>query len=210
MQNRIKELRLSKKITQVELAKHLSVSQGTLSFWEQGKYEPDNKSLTKLADYFGVSVDYLLGKSKEKSAFDGNFEKYGLLPVKMKKFRVLGEIACGKPIYADEDRETLVLADSDIDADFCLYARGDSMTGARIQDGDIVFIKAQDIVDNGEIAAVLIGDEATLKRVYYDPGKHKLVLNAENPAYAPLVYVNEELDGIRILGKAVAFQSTVK
>ena len=210
MQNRIKELRLSKKITQVELAKHLSVSQGTLSFWEQGKYEPDNKSLTKLADYFGVSVDYLLGKSKEKSAFDGNFEKYGLLSVKMKKFRVLGAIACGKPIYADEDRETLVLADSDIDADFCLYARGDSMTGARIQDGDIVFIKVQDIVDNGEIAAVLIGDEATLKRVYYDPGKHKLVLAAENPAYAPLVYVNEELDDIRILGKAVAFQSTVK
>ena len=66
MQNRLKELRLSKKITQVELAKHLSVSQGTLSFWEQGKYEPDNKSLTKLADYFGVSVDSLLQKPRKR------------------------------------------------------------------------------------------------------------------------------------------------
>lgn len=72
MQNRIKELRLSKKITQVELAKHLSVSQGTLSFWEQGKYEPDNKSLAKLADYFGVSVDYLLGKTDIKKAPHGS------------------------------------------------------------------------------------------------------------------------------------------
>lgn len=197
-------------VTPYQVAKATGVSNGCLSDWKRGRSTPKYEALSKIADYFGVSVDYLLGKSKEKVAFDGDFEKYGLLPVKMKKFRVLGEIACGKPIYADEDRETLVLADSDIDADFCLYARGDSMTGARIQDGDIVFIKAQDIVDNGEIAAVLIGDEATLKRVYYDPGKHKLVLAAENPAYAPLVYVNEELDGIRILGKAVAFQSTVK
>lgn len=197
-------------VTPYQVAKATGVSNGCLSDWKRGRSTPKYEALSKIADYFGVSVDYLLGKSKEKVAFVGDFEKYGLLPVKMKKFRVLGEIACGKPIYADEDRETLVLADSDIDADFCLYARGDSMTGARIQDGDIVFIKAQDIVDNGDIAAVLIGDEATLKRVYYDPGKHKLVLAAENPAYAPLVYVNEELDGIRILGKAVAFQSTVK
>lgn len=210
MQNRIRELRQSKKITQVELAKYLSVSQGTLSFWEQGKYEPDNKSLTKIADYFGVSVDYLLGKTTKKAALDGDFEKYGLLPIKMRKFRVLGEIACGKPVYADEDRETLILADADIDADFCLYARGDSMTGARIMDGDIVFIKAQDMVDNGEIAAVIVGDEATLKRVYYYPDKHKLVLNAENPHYEPLVYTDEELSDIRILGKAVAFQSAVR
>ena len=72
MQNRLKELRLSKKITQVELAKHLSVSQGTLSFWEQGKYEPDNKSLTKLADFFGVSVDYLLGKTDIKKTPHGS------------------------------------------------------------------------------------------------------------------------------------------
>ena len=84
------------------------------------------------------------------------------------------------------------------------------MTGARIYDGDIVFIRSQESVDNGEIAAVIIDDEATLKRVYYYPNEEKLILSPENPKYAPLVYVNEELSSIKILGKAVAFQSEVR
>ena len=83
------------------------------------------------------------------------------------------------------------------------------MTGARIFDGDIVFIKAQNAVDNGEIAAVIINDEATLKRVYFYPNEEKLVLSAENPRYAPFVFVGNELESIKILGKAVAFQSAV-
>ena len=84
------------------------------------------------------------------------------------------------------------------------------MIGARILDGDIVFCRQQDMVENGEIAVVLINDEATLKRVYYYPEKKKLVLQAENPKYEPFVYVGEELDEIRILGKAIAFQSDVR
>ena len=83
------------------------------------------------------------------------------------------------------------------------------MVGARIFDGDIVFIRRQESVDNGEIAAVAIDDEATLKRVYYYPSEGKIILMPENPKYAPLVYINEELESIKILGKAVAFQSTV-
>lgn len=84
------------------------------------------------------------------------------------------------------------------------------MIGARIKDGDIVFCVEQSMVDNGEIAAVIIGDEATLKRVYYYPEKGKLVLQAENPKYEPFVYVGEELNQIRIIGKAVAFQSDIE
>ena len=84
------------------------------------------------------------------------------------------------------------------------------MINARIFDGDTVFIKSTPEVNNGEIAAVVIDDEATLKRVYYYRKENKLVLSAENPRYAPLVYVNEELDSINILGKAVAFMSYVK
>ena len=83
------------------------------------------------------------------------------------------------------------------------------MMGARIFDGDIVFIRKQEAVDNGEIAAVIINDEATLKRVYYYPSEEKIVLSPENPRYAPLVYIRDELDTIKILGKAVAFQSIV-
>ena len=122
---------------------------------------------------------------------------------------ILGRIACGEPIFASEERESYALAGGGVDADFCLMAKGDSMTGARIYDGDIVFIRRQDTVNDGEVAAVIIGDEATLKRVYYYPDEEKLVLSPENPKYAPLVYVGEELAVIKILGKAVAFQSKV-
>ena len=122
---------------------------------------------------------------------------------------MLGEIACGEPIYTNEDFETFVEASMEINADFCLTAKGDSMIGARIHDGDVVFIKEQPIVDNGQIAAVIINDEATLKRWYYYPDKNKLVLTPENPKYEPLVYVGEELDTIRCLGKAVFFMSKV-
>ena len=133
-----------------------------------------------------------------------------LMPIQVKRLPILGEIACGEPIYASEDHENYILAGSDIDADFCLHAKGESMINARIWDGDIVFIRAQPQVENGEIAAVIIGDEATLKRVYYYPQQNRLMLNAENPAFAPLIYIGDELRQIKILGKAVAFQSNVK
>jgi repressor LexA len=123
---------------------------------------------------------------------------------------VLGDIACGMPIYADEKHESFVSVSDKFDADFCLTARGDSMIGARIYDGDIVFIRSQSTVENGEIAAVILGDEATLKRVYYYPDEEKLILSPENPKYAPLVYIKNELNDIKILGKAVAFQSAIR
>lgn len=133
-----------------------------------------------------------------------------LSPISTQRVPMLGDIACGQPIIANEERESYVQVGKEINADFCLTARGDSMIGARILDGDIVFCRAQETVNNGEIAAVIIGDEATLKRVYFYPEKKKLVLQAENPKYEPFVYVGEELSDIRIIGKAVAFQSDVK
>ena len=101
------------------------------------------------------------------------------------------------------------MADMDINADFCLTAKGDSMINARINDGDIVFIKEMSMVDNGDIAAVIIDDDATLKRVYYYPEDNTIQLIAENPKFKPLIYKNEELDQIRILGKAVYFMSAL-
>lgn len=122
-----------------------------------------------------------------------------------KRVPIVGAIACGKPIYAEEQYGEYVL--SDIDADFALYCKGDSMVGARIHDGDLVFIRKQASVENGEIAAVVIEDDATLKRVYFYPEQQKLILSPENPSYEPLVFIGEELDAIHVLGKAVAFQS---
>ncbi len=205
--NNIKKYRLLHNMKQIELCRILGISQGALSGWENGKYEPDIKSLNLMAKQFNISVDELLGNSSSSRI---NISTSNIFPIVKKRFPLLGEIACGEPIYANEDRESYVESGTDIQADFCLKAKGDSMIGARIMDGDIVFIKEMPIVDNGEIAAVIIGDEATLKRVYFYPEQKKLVLNAENPKYEPLVYIGEELNEVRILGKAVAFQSDVR
>lgn len=208
--NRLRELRKQKGLTQKEMSKLFNVGQSTYCYWEKGDFEPSFDMLQKLSEYFEVTVDYLLGNS-DKSNPPTIFDAYhDIRPVARRRIPMLGEIACGKPIYANEDRESYVEVGTDLNVDFCLTARGDSMIGARIKSGDIIFCRSQDMVNNGEIAAVVIGDEVTLKRVYYYPEKKKLVLQAENPKYEPFVYVNEELDDIHIIGKAVAFQSDIE
>lgn len=202
--DKLKELRKNAKITQEQLANIIGVERSSVGKYESSSTIPSNDTLCKIAEYFHVSTDYLLGKEESPTEKISN-----IYPIKKKKLPLLGEIACGQPIFADEDRESYVMVGTDIDADFCLRAKGDSMIGARIMDGDIVFIKKMPIVNNGEIAAVIIDDEATLKRVFYYPEKQKLVLQAENSKYEPFIYVNEELNEIRILGKAVAFQSDI-
>lgn len=201
--NRIAELRNKKGLSQAQLGKLVGAAQNTVSNWENNNRIPDYNMLEMLSNIFDCSVEYIMGKTENESKIKNIF------PIKKKKIPLLGEIACGQPIFADEDRESYVMAGTDINADFCLKARGDSMIGARIMDGDIVFIKEAPIVNNGEIAAIIIDNEATLKRVYYYPEKAKLVLQAENPKYEPLVYIGEELNEIRILGKAIAFQSDI-
>lgn len=135
-----------------------------------------------------------------------------IFPIKTKRFPLLGTVACGEPVFDDGYFESYVDGGADIDADFCLKCKGDSMIGARIEDGDIVFIHKQPDVENGEIAAVIIDDEATLKRVNKNiPGYIQLM--PENSNYEPIVInlsEDNELHSIRILGKAVAFQGDVK
>ena len=200
----LKHLRNQKHITQEQLAKIIGVERSTIGKYETGT-RPSTEILALLSDYFGVTIDFLLGRESDTAPTVEN-----IFPVTKRKIPLLGEIACGQPIYADEDRENYVMVGTDLDIDFCLRAKGDSMIGARIMDGDIVFSKSASTVNNGEIAAVIIEDEATLKRVYYYPEKGKLVLAAENPRYEPLVFVGEELNQIRIIGRAVAFQSDVR
>lgn len=195
-----------------EFASLIGCSKSAIGMYETGQRKPKYEILESIADTFNVDMNYLLGKSDTERLenFTLSSQFSNLFPIEKKKIPLLGDIACGKPIYADEDRESYVIAGTNVNADFCLRAKGDSMIGARILDGDIVFIQKADIVNNGEIAAVIIEDEATLKRVYYYPESQKLVLNAENPKYEPLVYVDSELEQIHILGKAVAFQSDVR
>lgn len=125
-----------------------------------------------------------------------------------KKIPLLGTIACGEPILAVENIEDYITVIKSLNADFALTCKGDSMINARIFDGDIVYIRQQDMVESGDIAAVLIDDEATLKRVKLYPDH--IVLQPENPMYPPMVYWHEEMNNVRILGKAVAFVSAVR
>lgn len=204
---RIRELRKQAGLTQEELAKEVGYSNKTsISKIESDILDVNQSTIIALARALNTTPSAIMGWNESKNPAD-KYSSYGVMPIKKQKIRLLGEIACGKPIFCDEDRESYVEVGTDIRADFCLRAKGDSMINARIMDGDIVFIREQPMVDDGEIAAVVIEDEATLKRVYYYREENKLVLQAENPKYRPLVYSGEELDTIRILGKAVAFQS---
>ena len=132
------------------------------------------------------------------------------LEVEKRKFPVLGEVAAGKPIYMTEYRDCFVMADSDIDADYCLIARGDSMIEIGIKNGDLVFIKKCDMLRDGEVGVIAIEDEATLKRVRYDKLNNQIILISENQKYPPMIYTGEQLDHIHILGKAVFYQSLIK
>lgn len=202
--DRIRKLRTNAKLTQKDLAEILDCSTSAIGMYEQNRREPDTESVMRIAVQFGVTTDYLLGHQSEDVSPDNVF------PLRTKRIPLLGDIACGEPIFADEQHGNYVITSDNIEADFCLRAKGDSMIGARILDGDIVFIRSQPEVENGQIAAVIIDNDATLKRVYYYPDQQKLVLTPENPAYEPYVYVGSELSQVRILGKAVAFQSVVR
>lgn len=134
----------------------------------------------------------------------------GARPIARKRLPMLGNVACGEPTFADEQHDAYIDADADIDADFCLTAKGDSMINARIFDGDILFVKQQESVDDGEIAVVLIEDETTVKRVYYDRENNVLTLMPENPTHKPMRYEGAKLEQIRILGKVIAGQYHIK
>lgn len=204
---KLKKARQQANLSQKEMADKLEINARTYGSYERDERDVSTAVLLKICNVLHISSDELLDTDAVRSANIYDFPNVS--PVHLKRFRMLGEIACGEPIWADEDRESFVMADMDIRADFCLKAKGDSMVNARIHDGDVVFIQQTDIVRNGEIAAVIIDNEATLKRVYYYPDKNKLVLNPENPRYEPLVYLNEELEQIRILGRAVYFMSAL-
>lgn len=210
---KIKQARIDKGLTQEELAEKLGYkSRSSVNKIETGGRDIPRSQIKRIAEILDVSPISLLGFEDEKpteplTELTAKFDN--IKPVQLKRFPMLGEIACGEPIWTDEDHESHIMADMDIQADFCLRAKGDSMINARIFDGDIVFIKEMPIVENGDIAAVIIDNEATLKRFYYDKENNYLQLIAENPLYKPLVYRNEQLDEIRVLGKAVYFMSAL-
>ncbi|MCI9290786.1 MAG: repressor LexA [Clostridia bacterium] len=219
LERQVMDLILKNYASKSDFARKADLPYSTLdSIFKRGLQNASIANIIKLCNALNISADGLsngkvimINKNKSMVQDDIDLYKYdNILPITTQKIPFLGSVACGQPIYAEEDKESYIVLGTNIKADFCLRAQGDSMIDARIHDGDIVYVRKQEAVDNGEVAVVLIGDEATLKRVYYYPDKQKLLLQPANPKYEPFIYVGDELDQIRILGKAVAFQSDVK
>ena len=184
------------------LSQATGLSKARISQYTHGVYSPNGDALCRLAEALSVSEAWLLGKTDLMES-EETFLPNGLEPIRCRPFPVLGDIACGDPILALESIDDFISAPDDTNADFILIAKGDSMVGARIFDGDEVLIRQADMVNNGEIAAVIVDDEATLKRFYYEPQNARLVLQPENPKYRPMVYEGEDLNRVRIVGQAV-------
>lgn len=189
----IRALRESRGMTQEALAARLGYTdRSSIAKIETGKVDLSQTKLQQLMEIFNVPIHHLLG----------------LEPPATRQVPILGTIACGAPILAQEHIDGYTEVPSSIHADFALICKGDSMINARIFDGDLVYIRQQEQVENGEIAAVLIDGEATLKRVRRFPDS--VSFEPENPMYRPLILWGEDMNRARILGKAVAFTSAVR
>ena len=211
-QNLLRERRQELGMTMKQVADAVGVSEATVSRWESGEIANMRRSrIVKLAAILSLSpLDLMNWEGEEK---DTRPLPSSIMPMpKMVKKPLLGTIACGTPILAVENIEEEVGVPEGIQCDFVLRCKGDSMIDARIYDGDLVYLRQQEEVENGQIAAVLIDSgcesEATLKRVYL--AEDRITLFPANQAYEPLVYVREEMNSVRIIGKAVAFTSMVR
>ncbi len=201
---RLKEKREERDLSLFKLSQLTGIPKSTLQRYENGttkKIPIEAVSLIEKA--LGLPTGYLMGW--ESDTFSDISNVY--IP-EFKSVPLLGQIACGEPILADENIIDYVRIENDVKCDFALLCKGDSMINARIFDGDVVYIRKQENVENGEIAAVLIDNEATLKRIYkYD---NRLELRAENPTFPPINIEGKQLETVKIIGKAVAFTSYVK
>lgn len=211
---RLRSLRQEKGWSQQRLADELKLSKSSVNMYERGEREPGFETMEAIADLFNVDMNYLYGRTDIKVADpivrnDIHISTEPTIPPgfepmpKMKKIPLIGAIACGEPITAEQNIEKMVDVPENIRCDFSLTCHGDSMVDAGIHDKDVVYIRIQPEVENGEIAAVRIDGEATLKRVYYNPGT--LTLMPANPAYAPMIYTGPQLEEVHIEGKAVGW-----
>ena len=188
-------------ISQADLASMMGVAASSVSAWCNGDKMPRMDKIEWIANHFGIMKSELL----EDETLPSNIQNLQ----KMKKIPLVGTIACGTPILAEENITDYIDMPGHIRADYALTCKGDSMINAGIRDGDIVYIRKQSQVENGQIAAVLIGgEEATLKRFYNVDGN--VTLNAENPAYLPITFIEGDAVNVRVIGLAVAYTHVLK
>lgn len=188
---RIAELRKERGINQEELAEMSMLHRVTIAKYESGQVEPGATAIGRIADALGVSADELLCRVDKLPPFIGMVRN--AVPI-------IGEIACGTPIIAEQNIEGYAELPDGVSADFALRCNGDSMNPT-LMPGDLVLIRQQPEVQPGQIAAVGIGNDATLKRFY--KSEDGIMLVADNPAYTPQLYKGET--DVHIYGLAVGF-----
>lgn len=200
----IRRCRRNLGLTLEEVARQVGLSRQTMSRYETGVIGniPSDK-IELLAQALHTTPAYLMGwesGGEEDPPLPSN-----VTPLRpMQKVPLVGRIACGTPILAEQNIEDYIDLPGHIHADYALTCQGDSMINAGIRDGDVVYIRQQPEVENGQIAAVIVGeDEATLKRFYFDGGVVQLV--AENPRIPPMVFSGAELSRVHVIGRAVAY-----
>lgn len=209
---RIAQRRRQLGLTMDAVAQKIGVAKSTVQRYEKGQITKIKLPVIEsIASALSVNPNWIIGNTDDPAPdthYGLRFAAENIIPMpETYKVPLIGTIACGTPILAMENTDGEVDVPDYIRADFALRCKGDSMINARIFDGDIVYIRQQDSVENGEIAAVLIDDEATLKRVrIFDD---HISLEPENPQYKPIVLWDEEMNSVRILGKAVAFTSSI-
>lgn len=192
----IKTMRMSRNMTQRDLAKALGVSSSTIAMYETARREPDIETMEALADTFNVPLSSITGNNKPTLPS-------GLILISdlhRHRIPVLGSMAAGEPVYDPEFPDVVV--DGPLDADFALRVHGDSMQPGYL-DGDLVFLRSvPDVPHNGSICAVSVDNEAALKHVFRYADH--VLLTSDNQQYEPMQYSFAEHD-IRILGVPVGF-----
>lgn len=216
-QDRITSALAENSITQAELARKTGIWASAISDYIKGKYEAKQDKLSMLARALNVSETWLMGydvpKERPTVDLDAIINRHpDLHPIrKIRSVPILGTIACGTPIWAEENFEGYIGIDPmHMDGEFALICKGDSMVDANIHDGDIVLMKKTSDVEDGRIAAVFIEDATTLKKVY--KRDNSLVLQPCNSAYGPIVYSYDDAEdkGIQILGECVGIYHAVE
>ena len=198
--NRLLESMRDNNDTTYSLAEYLHLSPSAISRYTTGDMAPKIPTVQAIAGKYGIRPSWLMGIEGEN--------KYPQTEEKAKRIPIVGSIAAGLPLLAQENIEGFEYVPDNLDVDFCLRVKGDSMMNARILDGDLVFIRKQQEVENGEIAAVLIDQDTTLKRFYQTNGM--VILRSENPNYPEMIYTKKDMKEVSILGKAVRYISEVR
>ncbi len=201
--SRLTSLRKERNMTQNDLANLLGISRGTVGMYEIGKNDPDTSTLFKLADFFSVTVDYLLGRDERRK---NTIIENAYIPKKTIELPIIGVVRAGEPLYAEQN----ILGYSSIDAALvpsgeCFYLRvkGDSMSLSNIVDGQLIMIRCQKEVENGQIALVLVdGEDATIKKFYKTDSIITLMPHSSNPEYQPTV-IDLKKDTFKVIGKVV-------